>query len=418
MSVKISYLKKIFLIFLMILLLSTGCQNKKQHQISSTYFGMHIQNPNNYSLHSNTMGNLGYGSVRFWDTGTKWLNLEPQKGKYDFKKLDQLVSAALDNNQEILLTLGQPPSWATGNKSISEYGDNYNSIPPANIEDWRKYVKTVGERYKGKITAYEIWNEVNIKGFYSGSIEELVTLTKEANYILKKIDPNIIIVSPGMANGMEGVHFLEAYLKAGGIQFVDAISVHLYVNPYPPEEMIPLIKNYRQVVDETSSKQMPIWNTEFTWVNFTMDKEINNSTIMPDELASSYLARALLIGIGMEIERNYFYGLDYSTSKIQLVDLLNQKSIKLPGVAYRNVSSWLIGASIRNFSHKEGYYLLNIKLKDGKKGIIAWAEKSEKKIKLPPGFSEGNYFSTIGEINTYSGGEIYLTNMPVLVYKD
>lgn len=419
LKIKLVYFTKILLVSSLVVLI-VGCENGKVNKetIKSTYFGMHIQNTANFSLPSNINGNLGYGSVRFWDTGTKWLNLEPEKGKFDFERLDQMVFEAEAHNQEILLTLGQPPKWATGNVSDSRFGENYNSIPPTSIEDWRNYVKAVGERYKGKIKAYEIWNEANMKGFYSGSIEELVTLTREANHILKEIDPNIKIVSPGMANGMAGVQFLGDYLKAGGDQFIDVISVHLYVNPSPPEKMIPLIKNYRKVIEDTTPKHLPIWNTEFTWVNFIMDKKLNNSNVMPDEMASSYLSRTLLIGLGMGIERNYFYGMEYPISKIRLIDLSDPRWIELPGIAYRNITSWLTGATVEDFSHKEGYYLLKVELKDRKEGVIAWTEGSKKKIKLPSDFSEGSYCSAIGEINSYLDGEIYLTTIPVLVYKE
>ncbi|MEW4209500.1 glycosyl hydrolase [Priestia megaterium] len=418
MGVKIMYFIKILLIGS--LLLFVGCENEKKNEdrIKKTYFGMHLQNPNIFSSTLNSPHNLGYGTIRLWDTGTKWRNLEINKGEFDFTRLDQMVSEATQYNQEILLTLGQPPNWATGGKSLSWYGENYNSIPPNSIEDWKNYLKTVGERYKGKIQYYEIWNEANVKGFYSGSVEDLVNLTNEANKVLKEIDPNIKIVSPSMADGQAGVEFLNKFLKAGGGEFIDVISLHLYVNPSPPEEVISLIRKYKEVINRNNFKDLPIWNTEFTWVNFMLDGEIEKSKIMPDELAAAYLSRMLLINASMDIERSYFYGMDYESSKIRLIERSNPRWILLPGIAYKNIASWLTGAVIEDFSQEKGYYLLTFESKEGEKGIIAWTEYSKKKIKLPSGFLEGKYYSTIGEINNYSDGEIYLTGMPVLIYEN
>jgi beta-glucosidase/6-phospho-beta-glucosidase/beta-galactosidase len=44
------------------------------------------------------------------------------------------------------------------------------------MDYWRTFVRAVATRYKGQIEAYEIWNEPNLKMFWTGSVEQLVTI--------------------------------------------------------------------------------------------------------------------------------------------------------------------------------------------------------------------------------------------------
>src|SRR5438034_997580 len=67
---------------------------------------------------------------------------------------------------------------------------------PADIQHWRDYVTTMARRYKGRVRHYEIWNEPNLKQFYTGSVATMAQLVREAAIALKDIDPTIVVVSP------------------------------------------------------------------------------------------------------------------------------------------------------------------------------------------------------------------------------
>lgn len=406
-------ISKVVFIFISILLF-TACEkenhSKKREVIKRESFGMHIHS----SSKNNYFRDLGYGSIRLWDTHTNWRLLEPKKGEYNFKELDQFVALADNRNQEILMTLGQPPNWATGGQSATSYGKNYNSLPPTNIDDWRDYIETIGTRYKGKIKYYEIWNEPNIKDFYSGSIAELITLTKEARDVLKKIDPQIKIISPSTTSPQ----FLDSYLKEGGKEYIDIVGVHLYVAK--PEDMIASINRYKDVLTNNEVSKLPIWNTEFTWTNF---KSVGiNNEMPPEELAASFLSRALLIDFAMGIKRDFFYGLGYKFSDIKLVDKNNQKYITTSGIAYKNITSWLIGSTIESFTIKNDIFKVSVLFNNNRRGIIVWTnnESGLKRLyTVPSNYGKKDFtYSSTGEIKKYSNGKIQLTNVPQLIYEE
>src|SRR5262249_30178829 len=129
---------------------------------------------------------------RLWDAGVTWPELEPSKGQWEFGRLDRYVSLARQHGTGILLTLGGSPPWASARPQVPSHYTPGFTAEPADLNDWRTYVRTVASRYKGRIQAYEIWNEPNLKDFWSGTTDQMLTLTKEAAEIIHSLDANAI----------------------------------------------------------------------------------------------------------------------------------------------------------------------------------------------------------------------------------
>ena len=129
------------------------------------------------------------GTWRLWDqTGTTWASLEPAKGIWDFSLLDLAVQDALKNHTQIVLTLGQSPSWASARPTEPSFYGVGAPAEPKDVKDWINYLQTVATRYRGKIFNYEIWNEPNDPQYFSGTIPKLVQLTQLARQTLKQVD--------------------------------------------------------------------------------------------------------------------------------------------------------------------------------------------------------------------------------------
>jgi len=230
--------------------------------IPNTYFGLHIHHLDWPT--PTPWPSMPVPAWRLWDAGVCWPDLQPNRGQWQFDRLDRFVTLAEKHRTSILLPLGGSPTWASARPQLpSPYQAGFTA-EPANIEDWRTYVRTVASRYKGRIGAYEIWNEPNLKDFWSGTTEQMVILTKEASQIIHAVDPNAMVVSPS-ATADFGIPWLVEFLKKGGGQFVDVIGYHFYVAKLP-EELVPLIQRVQQVVTENGLTEKPLWNTESGWM--------------------------------------------------------------------------------------------------------------------------------------------------------
>ena len=197
--------------------------------------------------------------------------------------------------------MGLTPIWATARpKEKSDYQPG-NAAEPSNMQFWRDYVRTVVTRYKGRIEAYEIWNEPNRKDDFSGTVRQLANLTHEAYSIIKSVDPAALVVSasPTASNGID---WFSQYLAQGAGNWIDVVGYHLYVNPLPPEEMLPLGEAVRHTMKMHGIGSKPLWDTETGWAK--------PKTFQSQEEKDAYVSRALIVNWPVGVQRLYWYAWD------------------------------------------------------------------------------------------------------------
>lgn len=98
-----------------------------------------------------------------------WDHIENQDGSYYFDKLDRAVAQARDQGFHVYLTLSgiaQPACRPLYNPSMRAcaLGAKPTGISP-NPDDFGDFAAAVAAHYKGKVTAYGIWNEPNNSRF-------------------------------------------------------------------------------------------------------------------------------------------------------------------------------------------------------------------------------------------------------------
>lgn len=256
-----------------------------------------------------------FGAWRLWDAYVTWELLEPQPGRWDFSRLDRLIDEADRHGVKPLLVLAHSPSWASARPDEPSVYRPGVAAEPARLDDWRNYVRTVGQRYKGRIGEYQVWNEPSDKSHFTGTVAQLVELTCEARRILKAIDPTIKLVSGGSAGGGKHIQYLDNFLASGGAACIDVVAHHFYVPRFGPEAMVPLIREVRQVMAKRGVGQLPLWNTETGWWIANTDGTPDHDMVAKggwrkldsDMEAGAVIQRAFLLARAAGVERFYWY---------------------------------------------------------------------------------------------------------------
>lgn len=227
--------------------------------ISRAFFGIHVHR----SDRGTAWPDIPFGSWRLWDANVTWADLEPSRGAWDFHRLDRYVAMAQITHTEILLPLGMPPRWASARRDESSAYGPGRAAPPADPNAWRSYVETLARRYRGKVRYFEMWNEVNLTNFYTGSIEQLVELQRIAYSVLKGVDPKNQLVSASFTgNTVAEITKFSNYLRKGGADVADILSYHLYSPKVHPEAVVPLVAALRDRIRAAGAEGKPIWDTE------------------------------------------------------------------------------------------------------------------------------------------------------------
>lgn len=341
--------------------------------IPDSYFGLHIHHLG--SPVPTPWPNIRVPQWRLWDANLTWPDLEPSKGQWRFEKLDAYVSLAQQHSTGLLLPLGGSPRWASARPlEPSNYYPGFRA-EPANVDDWRTFVRTVVSRYKGRIQAYEIWNEPNLEEFWTGTTDQMLTLTKEASLMIHSVDPNAMVVSPA-ATADYGIPWLAEFLRKGGGLYVDVIGFHFYVNPHTlaPEDMLPVIQRVRQVLADNALASKPIWNTETGW--------LPPAKFDSDEFAAAFLARAYMLSWAAGVQRFYWYAWDNQSLAIVTYKEAEHK-ITPAGCAYKVMEQWLVGARMDSCTEGADHTWTCQLTRSGKKEWIVWNPQGNRKFSVP-----------------------------------
>jgi hypothetical protein len=375
--------------------------------VPAALFGMHIH----YMVSNGTDRLTPWPSVpvpewRLWDARVTWPDLEPTKDGWRFEDLDRSVALAEAHHAGVLLTLGLTPRWASARpEEPSGYAPGA-AAEPQDLEDWRTYVRTVVMRYQGRIQAYEIWNEPNAKKFWTGNIDQLIALTREAAIIIHCIDPQAVVVSPP-ATGFTGSKWLLEFLSKGGSQYVDVIAYHFYLTPKPPEAMLQLIDAVKQVMIESGVQSKPLWDTETAW--------LPPAQFEPPELGAAYLARSYIVLWADGVERFYWYAWDNHTSVTLQTTENDSETLTPAGQAYGTIQDWLVGARM-DWCRKDIEQTWQCQLnRDGRLEWIVWHPDGITSFALPKSWNAKDVTPLLGDSQPLTGSSMDIGPTPVLV---
>jgi LysM repeat protein len=218
-----------------------------------------------------------------------WKDLEPVEGQISFATLDPVVAALEANNLNILLTVSTAPSWAR--TSVDEDG------PPDNFDDFATFVSALAEQYAGRVAAYEIWNEPNLRREWNSDVypiraDHYVSLLSKAYTAIKAKDANAKVISAGLAptgfndgvNAIDDRVFLQDMYSNDVADYSDAIGAHPSGWANPPNATCctqpegveshysdthfyfkDTLNAYRVIMDRNNDSGTAIWVTKFGW---------------------------------------------------------------------------------------------------------------------------------------------------------
>jgi hypothetical protein len=338
--------------------------------VDAAFFGTHIH----HAASGTPWPAVTFAGWRLWDAGVTWPQLEPEPGKWNFDLLDRYTRIAGEHHVDILLTLGLTPAWASARPDEPSAYDKGNAAEPRQLADWEQYLRVVATRYKGVIHNYEIWNEPNVKGTFTGSSQAMLELSRAAYRVLKSVDPTITVVSPAATAG-DGVSWLGEYLQKGGCAYTDVIGYHFYVTPEPPEAMVALIKKVEVTSRKYDCQNKPVWNTESGWAS--------PKQFASEEEAAGYMMRTYLLNWLLGVQRCYWYAWD--NHNWSTLDLTSRSSNKITnaGTAYGVLHSWMVGSILRSCEReRSGIWICQLDRSSSSDRVI-WSESGRQSITIP-----------------------------------
>lgn len=207
-----------------------------------------------------------------------WRDLNPSANVYTWGGLDALVNAHVSRGNKVLAILSTAPTWA---------GSNANGTrPPGSATDttlWRNFVRETAIHFRGRVKAYEIWNEPNFGDLGTGIgwtgrlfSTSAGTLPTYAQYVqvasaeIRAQAPGTLVVAPVTSSVPDAktVDVFRSLEVEGASPWIDVVSFHANANDNESTATITgRINSQLSTLGarNPSNAQKPIWITEFGW---------------------------------------------------------------------------------------------------------------------------------------------------------
>jgi len=310
--------------------------------ISKSFFGADFNGSKVWPPTDGLNLSANLGGIRLWDDGVKWGQINTASAVYDWTALDKWLDRAQTAGTDVLYTFGDTPQFAAASTPPGTClsPGAYSCSPPTDVNKdgtghdayFQAFVTALVTHAAGRISFYELWNEPDYNGFWTGTQAQLVRMGKDAAAIIRALDPNAKILSPS-AHGPTMATWFDGYVAAGGAPNFDIVNVHMRgqkgTNPTPEA----FLTVWGQVQDELKARgltNLPVWDDEHGILK-------GEGLIDPDMLAG-YVARSAILRASVGLQRQYVYTWDSPAP----YGLQGNAS----GTAWNQVAGWLIGHTI------------------------------------------------------------------------
>jgi hypothetical protein len=366
-------------------------------RVRHSLFGMHDGTPT-----SSSYGQVHEGALRLWDVGVQWQQVETSPHHYQWGRLDQLVSAAHARHAEVTMVVAGTPSFYSGTPW---------NVPAKQIAAYKAFVKAMMNRYRPDhwkyrgIAAYQVWNEANIKTFWSGSVGRMAELTRAMDQVRDHVDRHVKVIGPAMVTRLKfELKGLASYYhqRVGGLpvwRYVDAVGLSLYPQARygrragVPEDSMGLLRAVKKALHRDGVPgSKPIWNTEINY-------GLGSGSTKPISAArqASNVMRTYLLNAAAGVKRIFWYRYDWGrlpdggTLGNTLMTSPDSSSAVTPaGKAYLRAQQWmhgtLLGTQRSAPCAKDTHGTYTCVVKDGtRKRYIYWNPFHGAKVRLPKG---------------------------------
>ena len=374
--------------------------------------GMHVE-----GAEAGAWPSAPFGALRLWDNGTAWTQIELAPGVYKWDNLEGVLeNAQAKGMTDVLMVLGTTPEWNAKKINDTDYPQPGAASAPKDLDAWDAWVTEVATRYKDRISAYQIWNEANLKNFWGGTPEEMADLTKRAYDIIKAIDPEALVVSASPSTRLTGPFdkFFPAYLDALAAKDwpIDVVAIHTY----PAADGDPIargavIKAVQAYLEKAGAPDLPLWDTELNY-GLAGPGDLPRQEITGAK-AAGWVVRTYIDDLRYGVERSYWY-------------IWTQKPYDLLGIqafpgsdaeqGFFALDTWVVGADFGGCTTDDSGAVVCDFSKDGTTWVVAWSEGADAPYTVPEGARlVCDPLANCQEVE--AGAQVTLTEIPVRFYQ-
>ncbi|MDR2072454.1 MAG: cellulase family glycosylhydrolase [Spirochaetaceae bacterium] len=343
------------------------------YRIPEDFFGI---SPDRSPLNTEDYALLDRFGAVWIRTTVRWASLEPEEGVWEFDRWDLYVEKAKAAGKKIIFILAFDSKWL--------YPDHreHRDLTEREIPYFLKYVEQMVTRYRGRVDAFEIWNEPN-GFFWYGSDKHFFALSAAAAKKIKELDPQVTVLAGSTFRVPRS--FLIKMFNAGAFEYTDGISIHPYASD--AAHTVRQIRKLRKILNAVGYDK-PIWITEVGYATGGIYFSFNGLKRYPEYIVKT------LSGLAVQGVRNaVWYELMDEYNRDTVPDHWNpshffgltypDRTLKPGAEAFMLSARYLAGAEYRpelplRDELPDSVTSLYFRREDGTKILLVWNNRSRR----------------------------------------
>jgi hypothetical protein len=207
-----------------------------------------------------------------------WSTIERRHGVYDFSYHDDYVAKAAAHGIRILPVLFNAPRFYRPSRGRA-------ACPPRRLATFARFAKAVVRRYgrrgtlwkerrrvpKNPITAYQIWNEPNLRIYWCNrrpNAHRYVAMLRRVGRAIKSVQRSARIVTAGippskLRSAVPIDRYITQMYRAGARRYFDSLAINSYAKNRT--DLRRLLRSTRRLMDRHGDRRGRIWITELGW---------------------------------------------------------------------------------------------------------------------------------------------------------
>ena len=253
---------------------------------------------------------LGFRHVRFHallsdELGT--LTCQDKQLLYSFFNADRIVDFLLSIGMRPFIELSfMPETLASGHTTVFSYRGNVT--PPKDYDQWAALIQKITEHWVDRYGAaevrewfFEVWNEPNLKAFWTGTQDEYFELYSRTARAIKTVDAALKVGGPATADNAWIQEFLD-FCATNSVP-VDFVSTHHYPTDafgLPGADTVTQLQHAprggmkaQATKSRDESRGLPLYYTEWNISSNPRDP------LHDEPFAAAFITRVVMEGLGL-----------------------------------------------------------------------------------------------------------------------
>ncbi len=300
-----------------------------------------------------------------------WGEVETARGKFeDNTKYDLSADIQTKNGLKVYQVFHATPGWAQEIKSSHSFPDD--------LRDIYNFASEMAKRYKGKVLAWEVWNEPDITVFSDELGDSYASFLKAMYLGFKSSDPDLLVLICSFAMGPG--RFADTIFQNDVCNYFDIYNYHVYDDW---KKHIDRALSHIEIMKKYGLERKPIWLTEAGRPIRRKDDLVEYNVDQGRDVAE-FLPKAIITSLTAGVDRYFWFILPYyRENDFMLFGLLRQDLTPTPGYSSLSACTYALGqAKYLGRLDIDDVQVYAFKRSETEITIAFWTDEGKKNFKI------------------------------------